>query len=83
MDEDKGCCGRPVSCAFTTATGRCKAREEYEATQPQKWPSSLDAFFATFTPEQLERADREARESARRQREQERRQGNDFGRLRR
>lgn len=28
--DTSGCCGNPAKCAFTTASGRCQAREQYE-----------------------------------------------------
>jgi hypothetical protein len=35
-----GCCGNPAKCAFTTVSGRCMAREEYEETiEPNNRPA--------------------------------------------
>jgi hypothetical protein len=51
-----------------------------EATESREKQSPLDAFFATFDPDELERVDQAARKEAEREREDERRRGDDGSR---
>jgi hypothetical protein len=61
--KETECCGNPARCAFTVATGRCKAREEYEQADTR---TPLEQFFSTFTPEELEILNAPTRKTRRR-----------------
>ena len=58
----------------TDQTG--KSREDRSSPS-----SSLDAFFSTFSAEELEQAEEEGRKDAKREKEQERKRGDDTGRM--
>lgn len=78
-NDTDGCCGNPAKCAFTTASGRCKAREEFEQEQKpkkRKRQKFSDLIRATVPPEELRAVQESARADARR----ERAQGYDTGR---
>lgn len=79
-DLDGGCCGHPQSCAGTTSTGRCKAREDFEhAQKPKPRRRSFEAFFGGD-----EKAIAEARETQRKRAEKNRNRSrdHDLGRTR-
>ena len=73
--DGTGCCGIPAKCAGDTASGRCKAREDWEAAQkPRRRRESIfDVIREDTPPEELAAA----RESARREARAERRRGDD------
>jgi len=58
-----GCCGHPAKCAFTTHSGRCMAREQYEQqVDPDRMVVADDPVAAKTKQRKLARIARKQRQ---------------------